>query len=342
MDLQLVSDGGGAVEHPDAPGLPADLEPNADGTFRIVPRPGPFRPTFAPISLYLAGFIPPAQVPAMFLVGGLDLSDPERITVDQVIALEGPRAPASAEAPRAFTVGTIVIGDRPYSEAEYTFITLALRYWESTKPYVGLGAPPWNAATLGQSSITVALPGLSLEGPPPDGSRAAQLLPGWNMVGWTGPATTPTEATAGIAASIGAVFAWEAQAETFLRFDPAAPPFLNSLTEFSTGEGLWLFVPPPALLFWEQPEFTGPRSVPLQAGFNLVTWTGPDGASVADAVAGLGGALRSLFVWDAGAQTFRSYNPAQPAFLNTATQLRFGDGLWIEVATPLTWEGPAP
>ncbi|HJN92158.1 MAG TPA: hypothetical protein QGF05_05470 [Dehalococcoidia bacterium] len=80
----------------------------------------------------------------------------------------------------------------------------------------------------------------------------------------------------------------------------------------------------------------------LQAGFNLVMWTGPDGTPVADAIGGLGDALRALFTYDGTNQVFRSFRPALPAALNSATTLNFGDGVWIQVARDAAWDQPAP
>lgn len=54
-----------------------------------------------------------------------------------------------------------------------------------------------------------------------------------------------------------------------------------------------------------QTDQTAARTVALQSGFNLVMWTGPDGALVTEAVAGLGDALEALFTWDAAAQQFQ-------------------------------------
>ena len=221
MDLQLQESGGSLVKREDAPFLPVDLVANGDGTYHLEARPGEFLGTFAPISLYVAGFIPASQVPRMRILGGtIDLSNPDRvtatsvteITVEDVIGLEGPRVSASATAPRDFTVGTIVISDRPYAEADYTFITLALRYWESDKPYDGFGAPPWKTATLGQSEVRVALPASMVPdaGGEPEPmlpgaaeSRSARLRSGWNFVAWSGE-STPVEDAIGAITPTGA------------------------------------------------------------------------------------------------------------------------------------------
>ncbi len=158
MDNPLLEGGGGFVSLDSAPRAFVDLVANGDGTFRIVSRPGSFNATFSESALYLAGFLPPSAVGVVqVLSGSIDPNDQNAVTAttvtdisaDDVIAIEGPRVPSPATSPKDFRIGTLVISDQPYSEAEYAFVTLALRYWESDKTYDGEGAPPWKAATLG-------------------------------------------------------------------------------------------------------------------------------------------------------------------------------------------------
>ena len=63
---------------------------------------------------------------------------------------------------------------------------------------------------------------------------------------------------------------------------------------------------------------------------------------VASAIAELGGSLQALFIWNAAAQTFLTFNPVLPPALNTATTLRPGDGVWLLVSATTTWYQPAP
>lgn len=356
MDNIMLNQFGSQLRRDDTTVNPVDIVWNGDGTFRLVERIGEFAGTFAPISLYLAGFIPAAQVPTMRIVGTLNVADPDavitssvrEVRVDDVIAVEGPRVPSSLTAPRDFTVGTIVIGDRPYAEAETTFITLALRYWESDKAYDGFGTPPWKSATLGQSSLTVQLPGdVALPPPPPPpplppgDTVTTTLTSGWNLVGF-GATQSVTDATAGIAGRFSAIFTWDSSAQRFLSFSASLPAALNSLQQIQAGDGVWLLITAPGGTEWVQPSFTTARDVALDRGFNLVTWSGPSGASVAQAVAGLGNALDILFTWDPASQTFRSFNPTAPSFLNSADTFQHGEGVWMQINRATTWSQPAP
>ena len=163
------------IEIFDANNLPADFVSNGDGSFRVVTRSGEYNPTFAPMSLYLAGLLSPAEVAAMnLLVGSVDLSNPAQVipsggiqvvTAADVIGIESPRTPSVASSPKSFTVGTIVFSARPVTEAERTFVTLALRHFEGNSAYDGLGSPTFSAATGGRGSAQTALPGLVIEEP---------------------------------------------------------------------------------------------------------------------------------------------------------------------------------
>ena len=448
MDLDLLQGGGSLLD------LPGARRSGRQWRRHVPPgvAPGGIQRHVRSNVALSRGLHPGLAGPVRGAAGGqIDPSDPNAwtassvrtISVDDVIASEGPRLPSSATAEKDFRVGTIVISDRAFSEAEYAFITLALRYWESDAAYDGSGAPPWNAATNGISTITVALPGIVFAGEPaaitvsagdvtvtlggqtsvtatvrddvgvpvrdvsvvfgeslssatisadpvttdgngeatatftadelggftitatvveitdgvvvetalstvievevvePPATRTQTLRPQWNLVGWTGETIDVTEATASILASLGAFFTWDAAASNFLTFNPALPPALNSLRQVPQGAGIWTFVNGNSNVAWEQPAFNEARAVSLRSGFNLVTWTGGDGAAVADAIAGLNG-LEALFLWDAAAQTFLIFNPALPSALNTAKTIPHGAGVWVLMGQNGTWNQPAP
>ena len=174
-------------------------------------RIGEYFATFSPIVLYLAGFLAPEEVTGQFYVlRNIDDSDQAAITAEQVfsfdvgdiIAAEGPRLPASAEAPRDFRLGVVVVGERafrPVGISTSSPLRCATLNW--IKIYDGFGSPPWRAAALQESSVAVALPGVELEGeltlpvdtpvepPAAAATRTAPLLFGWNLIGWTGDTT---------------------------------------------------------------------------------------------------------------------------------------------------------
>ena len=164
-----------------------------------------------------------------------------------------------------------------------------------------------------------------------------QLADGWNLVGWTGN-TAVTEGIATIVPGFDALFTWDAAGTAFRSFTSGALPILNTLSELTLGEGVWINTPGGAT--WEQPAFIGPRTAPLLPGFNLAMWTGPDGTPVMDAVAGLGTALDSLFAWEADPQAFDSYTRGALDILNDPIVLDFGDGVWIRMNAAADWDQP--
>ena len=167
------------------------------------------------------------------------------------------------------------------------------------------------------------------------------LVVGWNLVGWTDAAELVANATASIEGAFDALFTYDSATQQFRRFDADAPPVLNTLTELQQGDGLWILLRSGGV-DWPQPLITSARAVPLDAGFNLVTWTGPDLTSVEVAVAGFVDRLLALSIWDEEQQRFKRFSPDAPAVVNTATELRFGEGVWIQLSAVAVWNQPSP
>jgi hypothetical protein len=203
------------------------------------------------------------------------------------------------------------------------------------------------AMSLSGSQLALGIPGDDTRGGSAGAAvvraigRVQILQPGWNLVAWSQRAAA-ADVAASIVASLGAVFAWDAGNQRFLRYAPSAPAFLNDLGEVPAGAGLWIQIATGQAATWTVPFSSGPVAVDLVPGFNLVAWTGADQTSVTSAVAGLGLNLRALFLWDAIAQEFRSYRPQLPAALNSAQQLRKGDGVWINVGAAVVWNQTGP
>ena len=166
---------------------------------------------------------------------------------------------------------------------------------------------------------------------------AVTLQPGWNLVGWMGEAAV-ANATASIVGPFQSLFTYDAALQDFRSFRPESPVFLNTLETLAFGDGVWIFVEQET--DWFQPAPWWARSIDLLAGFNLITWTGPNNTPIDEALAGLGSALIAAFSYDAAAQTFLSFGPDRPDFLNSAEILNYGDGVWLELDSPATWDQP--
>ena len=136
-------------------------------------------------------------------------------------------------------------------------------------------------------------------------------------------------------ANFDTLFGFDPIAGLFATYSPNLPSFLNDLEELESGMGLWLLSSGPGE--WEMPVPDGPLSIDLVRGFNLVVWSGAGGIDTADAIASLGDAVVTLLVWDPLSQSFLSFTPGAPDFLNLAGTLFFGEGVWINVTRSITW-----
>ena len=81
------------------------------------------------------------------------------------------------------------------------------------------------------------------------------------------------------------------------------------------------------------------REVELDAGFNLVGWTGPD-TPIEEVLTLISGEVLALYVWDGGTQEFDTYRVGLPGTLNTLTALEIGDGVWIRMSGSGVWSLP--
>jgi hypothetical protein len=94
----------------------------------------------------------------------------------------------------------------------------------------------------------------------------------------------------------------------------------------------------PGGAIWFQPQATNAVRLTLRAGWNQVMWLGPSGTSAQAALQPILHAVTSLFVYDAGAQSFVRL---WPAFAGLATRpIDTGDGLWVFVAESVSWAQP--
>ena len=99
-----------------------------------------------------------------------------------------------------------------------------------------------------------------------------QLHPGNNYVGWIAQATPPAELFAQIPEAV-LIYTWDASE---LRFRFSLPAGLGSLKELVPGMGLVVRIGGPDGVSWRRPTTQLRRQVPLEAGWNLLAWSGAD------------------------------------------------------------------
>ena len=168
--------------------------------------------------------------------------------------------------------------------------------------------------------------------------RLVSLVEGWNLVGWTGPATPFDDAIAAIVDQAVAAANFDATRQSYRIWHASASSFLNSLDHIARGSALWLRVAEP--IVWDQPLIGEPGPVQLESGFNLLTWTGPPRTNPLEGFSSLGDALTVAFAFDAASQAFTSFAPGRPATLNDLAPLVHGGAYWVRVDAPTLWLQP--
>ena len=97
-----------------------------------------------------------------------------------------------------------------------------------------------------------------------------------------------------------------------------------------------------APMTWAQPMTpVGARSMTLDEGWTLTTWTGADGTPLDEAMGAADDVLAALASFDASNQKFRVYRPGVPPF-GPAPTLQHGDAFWLLMESDDTWLQAAP
>ena len=168
--------------------------------------------------------------------------------------------------------------------------------------------------------------------------RVVPLRAGWNLVGWSGPTLPVGEATASLAGAFDAVLSWSPE-RGYDTYRPQSDS-VNTLSHLSQGTAVWIHLTRDAA--WPQPRQTAAARLPLQAGLNLVTWSGPDGTPVAQAVASVGGALRAVYRWDQRTARYLVFSPDLPGSLTSVGTLDHGDAVWLATTRDVVWAQDSP
>ena len=87
---------------------------------------------------------------------------------------------------------------------------------------------------------------------------------------------------------------------------------------------------------WTRPAATRSVLLSLREGLNLVSWAGPDGVPVEDALARFGDPLVAAWLWDAEAGAYNLARRAR-AGSHTSSTLDHGDALWVELREDGLW-----
>ena len=116
------------------------------------------------------------------------------------------------------------------------------------------------------------------------------------------------------------IYQWVAETQTWRSYRPGVPPARNAFDTFTRGATYWIRA-------GEAVEWTivgGPIEPPatdpirLHLRWTEVVWRGADGAPIAEAFGAAAAAqnYEVVYHWDAETQTWGSYRPGAPSFVN--------------------------
>ncbi len=200
------------------------------------------------------------------------------------------------------------------------------------------------ASAVGVAAFLLAL----MMAPLPEMARAdtsdavtTLLDPGWNMAGWIEPEADVEELFEAIP-QLEAVYAWDAERQRFLAAYAGSPQPHGNLTKVAPGMGLWLRLDGDEPVSWTRAASPDPSAglVSLSEGWNLVAWTGSDGASFGDAFAALDDDLQVALAWDTEIEWFLQYVPDSPSAAALVREVKQGGAVWLEVSEERYWLQP--
>ena len=162
---------------------------------------------------------------------------------------------------------------------------------------------------------------------------ARTLLPGDNLIGWVGYPTT-TEAFFEQIPEAELIYTWDAQLSRY-RF--SAPGLEASLSMIEPGMGLIVRISGEEPVIWDQPTAADGERLTLEAGPNLVAWTGPSGTPLDLAVRSIGQSLTQALYWIPETKEFGIFKPDAKPTDEVQPKLRRGDALWVFSKNVSTW-----
>ena len=116
------------------------------------------------------------------------------------------------------------------------------------------------------------------------------------------------------------------------------PSFLNDLTVILPNMPLFLVLTKPTTIEMDTPDFSS-GTAQVVTGYTAVTFLGSDGTSPSDAMTDIGDSSRieALFWMDPVTQTYKSYRPDGPGFLNDLVTLNRYDALFVKASGVTSW-----
>ena len=184
---------------------------------------------------------------------------------------------------------------------------------------------------------------------PTAAESGTSLHPGVNLIGWVGEPMPVAQLFREIP-QLEAVWVWDAELDEWVVAGRDAPEWLGGLRQVKAGMGLRMQLSGDAPVIWDRSTEPTRGLVKLRTGWNLVAWSGADGASIDDVVKGIGWSLRSVRRWDAATQQWATWtSPERSAQVIADTNggeeaespgVRRGEALWVNVSRSVNWLQP--
>ncbi len=181
--------------------------------------------------------------------------------------------------------------------------------------------------------------------------HSISLVAGWNLISFSVHPENTDIATvlSSIDGNFDLVYGWDAtgahsSSGNWLKYDPAALPFLNSLTDLDERMGFWIHMTSADTLdvVGSAPTFTDIQLLDNAGGWNLVAYPSIAGRSLPGVLQdhGVGTDFSLVYAYDANDinDPWKLFDRTALPFLNDLTELLPGWGYWINVSADNTWD----
>jgi hypothetical protein len=181
-------------------------------------------------------------------------------------------------------------------------------------------------------------------------THSLSLVNGWNLVSFNvHPADTSIAAIlSGIAGNYDLVYAWDAtgghtSGGNWMKYDPTAPDFQNSLHNLDEGMGFWIRMTSAQTLtvVGTAPVNTDIALLNDAGGWNLVAYPSVANRSLPGVLSdhGVGSDFSLVYSYRALETTdpWKLYDRTGPVWVNSLTEFAPGWGYWVLVSADHTW-----
>jgi hypothetical protein len=162
------------------------------------------------------------------------------------------------------------------------------------------------------------------------------LKTGWNLISLPNLLgdTLVTDLLSSISGQYERVYTYRGcdTADPWKIYDPTLPPYANDLQYVDNTTGIWIKVKQDTELNISG-TFPSTTNIPLCIGQNMISYTGNQAKSIADALSSISGKYGKIYGYQADdtSDPWKIYDPSVPPYVNDLTTIEPGFGYWINV-----------